>query len=191
MIHYREIDPSLFPLYDQVPMKTLVTSYYRIEKLNQGLDGILLTETPVEPYLKDFRVGAYSSVFRWQKWDLTNWGFFLAEDDDKPVGAVAVAAKTPGIHMLAGREDLAALWDIRVADGYKGQGIGHRLFNLAAMWARDRGLKQMKIECQNTNVPAVKFYHQQGATLGMIDEYAYYSEPDYRHETQLIWYLDL
>ena len=49
----------------------------------------------------------------------------------------------------------------------------------------------MKIECQNNNVPAVKFYHKQGAVLSAIDEYAYYNEPKYRNEAQLIWFLDL
>jgi ribosomal protein S18 acetylase RimI-like enzyme len=49
----------------------------------------------------------------------------------------------------------------------------------------------MKIECQNNNVPAVKFYHKQGAVLSAINEYAYCNEPEYRHEAQLIWMLDL
>ena len=48
-----------------------------------------------------------------------------------------------------------------------------------------------KIECQNNNIPAVKFYHKQGAVLSAINEYAYYNEPEYRHETQFIWFLDI
>lgn len=52
--------------------------------------------------------------------------------------------------------------------------------------------KQMKIECQNNNVEACKFYHKQGAAvLGKIDEYAYYNDVEDRNEVQFIWYLDL
>ena len=49
----------------------------------------------------------------------------------------------------------------------------------------------MKIECQNNNVQACKFYHKQGAILGKIDAYAYYKDIDIRDEVQLIWYLEL
>jgi len=50
----------------------------------------------------------------------------------------------------------------------------------------------MKIECQNNNVPAVKFYHKQGAILSAINEHAYYNDlPEFRNEVQLIWMLDL
>ncbi|WP_160166418.1 hypothetical protein [Clostridium sp. Ade.TY] len=49
----------------------------------------------------------------------------------------------------------------------------------------------MKIECQNNNVNACKFYNKQGAVLSKIDEYAYYEDIEDRDEVQLIWYLDL
>lgn len=115
----------------------------------------------------------------------------MAFDGDKPVGAVTIASRTEGVNMLSGRNDLAVLWDLRVEEAYKGRGIGQRLFDLACDWARDNQLIQMKIECQNNNVPAVKFYHKQGAVLGMVDEYAYYNDPDFRSEIQLVWYLAL
>jgi len=93
--------------------------------------------------------------------------------------------------MLSGRDDLAVLWDIRVDDAYKHQGVGQVLFEMSVKWSREQGLTQMKIECQNVNIPAVRFYHKQGAVFSAIDEYAYYNKPEFRHEAQLIWYLDL
>ena len=93
--------------------------------------------------------------------------------------------------MLAGRNDLAVLWDLRVDDAYKHQGVGQALFDMAVDWSRKQGLIQMKIECQNVNIPAVRFYHKQGAALSAVDEYAYYHKPELRHEVQLIWLLDL
>jgi ribosomal protein S18 acetylase RimI-like enzyme len=168
-----------------------VESEYKLIKQNNGLSGIVLVETPVEPYIKDFCVGDDESVTRWLQWDLSHWSFFIAFDGETPIGAATVASRTEDINMLSGRNDLAVLWDIRVTDEYKRHGVGNALFQAAVAWAKSEGLTQMKIECQNNNVPAVNFYHKQGAILGSIDEYAYYNDPYAKNEVQFIWYLDL
>jgi ribosomal protein S18 acetylase RimI-like enzyme len=192
MITYKKVDRTYFPQYDQIPMIVQVSAYYRIVKDNRGLGGFTLVETPVEPYIKDFCTGDDESIMRWEKrWDISNWAFFMAFDGERPVGGATVATRTKEINMLSGRDDLAVLWDIRVDDAYKHQGVGQTLFDMAVKWSREKGLKQMKIECQNNNIPAVRFYHKQGAILSAIDEYAYYNEPEYRHEAQLIWFLDI
>ena len=192
MIIYKKVDRTYFPLYDQIPMRVYVTSYYRIDKDNRGMGGFTFVEAPVEPYTKDFCTGGDESIARWEKrWDISNWALFMAFDGEQPVGGATVAARTKGINMLSGRDDLAVLWDIRVDDAYKHKGVGQALFNMAADWSRGQGFMQMKIECQNSNIPAVRFYHKQGAVLCAIDEFAYYNEPEFRHEAQLIWYLDL
>lgn len=190
-IAIKQVDTTYFPQYDTIPMQVHVEREYRLIKQNNGLGGITFDETPVEPYIKNFCVGKDESVTRWSRWDLSNWGFFMAFDGDKPIGAAAIATRTKDINMLCERDDLAVLWDIRVADEYKNQGIGHALFQKAAEWSRAQGMTQLKIECQNNNVPAVKFYHKQGAVLGGIDEYAYYNNPYAKGEIQFIWYLDL
>jgi len=194
VITYKKIDSTFFAQYDSIPMLVYVTSHFRIEKINRGLGGFTLVETPVEPYLKDFDddepLHNYASR-QAERFDISNWGFFMAFDEEHAVGGAIVASRTKEVHMLSGRDDLAVLWDIRVEDAYKRQGVGQALFDMAVQWARKEGLTQLKIECQNNNVPAVKFYHKQGAVLSAIDEYAYYNEPQYRHETQLIWVLDL
>lgn len=192
MVTYKQVDRTYFPQYDSIPMRLNVTSFYKIEKVNRGLEGFALVETAVKPYIKDFCVGDDESVKRWeQRFDMSNWAFFMAFDGESPIGAATVVSRTKGIHMLADRDDLAVLWDIRVHDAYKGQGVGQTLFDMAVNWSRGQKLSQMKIECQNNNVPAVKFYHKQGAILSMVDEYAYYNEPECRNEAQLIWYLPL
>ena len=83
------------------------------------------------------------------------------------------------------------LWDIRVADAYKHQGVGQELFDIGLLGAKEDGYRQMIIECQNNNIPACKFYKKQGAVLSKIDMYAYYSEPEIRDEIQFVWYLDI
>ena len=127
-------------------------------------------------------------VYRLEKVDRGLGGILLREE---PVGASTLVCRTPGVHMLDGREDLCVLWDIRVADSHKRMGVGQKLFDAGVEWAKGEGFSQMKIECQNNNVPACRFYHKQGAVLSEINEYAYYQEEDLRDEAQLIWYLDL
>ena len=191
-ITYKKVDRTYFPQYDQIPMTVHVSAYYRIDKDNRGLGGFTLVETPIEPYIKDFCVGDDESITRWEKrWDISNWAFFMAFDGERPVGGATIVSRTKEINMLSGRDDLAVLWDIRVDDAYKHKGIGQALFDMSVNWSREQGLVQMKIECQNNNIPAIRFYHKQGAILSSIDEYAYYNEPEYRHETQLIWFIDL
>ncbi len=192
MITYKKVDRTYFPQYDQIPMIVHVSSYYRIVKHDRGLGGFALVETPVKPYIKDFRTVDDESISSWEKeWDISTWAFFMAFDGERPVGGATVATRTKEINMLSGRDDLAVLWDIRVADAYNHQGVGQALFDMAVNWSREQGLVQMKIECQNNNIPAVKFYHKQGTILAAIDEYVYYNDPECRHEVQLIWYLDL
>lgn len=191
-ITYKKVDRTYFPQYDQIPMTVHVSAYYRIDKDNRGLGGFTLVETPIEPYIKDFCVGDDESITRWEKrWDISNWAFFMAFDGERPVGGATIVSRTIEINMLSGRDDLAVLWDIRVDDAYKHKGIGQALLDMSVNWSREQGLVQMKIECQNNNIPAIKFCHKQGAILSSIDEYAYYNEPEYRHETQLIWFIDL
>ena len=192
MITYRQVDQTMFPSYDAIPMDFSEHRVYQIQKLDRGLGGFLLAETEVPPFYKDFRVAGEAGPTQWAaQFDLSHWCFFMAFDDARPVGAAAVAMRTPGMDLLAGRDDLAVLWDLRVEEPFRRQGIGQTLFRLSADRARQLGCSQLKIECQNNNVPAVRFYHGQGAVLSAVDEYAYYHEPACRHEAQLIWYLDL
>ena len=99
-----------------------------------------------------------------------------------------MAWNTPGVDMLEGRRDLAVLWDIRVHRDHRCRGVGTQLFKRAAAWARERGCCFLKIETQNVNVPACRFYAAQGCELGAINRHAYAECPD---EVELVWYVDL
>lgn len=190
MITFREMDKTCFTLYDRVSQNVDVRSEYRVRRLDNGLGGLLLEEVPVTPYVKDLSQYERATEYE-QTFDIAAWRFYMAFDEDTPVGALTLAGTTEGMHMLSGRRDACVLWDIRVADGYKHRGVGQRLFDMAVAGAKADGYRQMIIECQNNNVPACHFYRKQGAMLGKIDLYAYYSDPDIRDEAQLIWYLDL
>jgi GNAT superfamily N-acetyltransferase len=87
--------------------------------------------------------------------------------------------------MLEGRRDLAVLWDLRVAPQVRGRGVGAALFGAVADWAVGQGCRQLKVETQNTNVAACRFYARQGCVLGALNRFAY---PDLPEEVQLLWY---
>jgi len=141
------------------------------------------------PYVKDY--DSYGEIpTDWPRlFDVTNWGFFLAMDGERPVGAAAVAFATSGVVMLKARHDLAVLWDLRSLPSYRGVGIP--LFRYAAEWSRKHGCRQMKVETQNVNVPACRFYQRMGCQLGEIRRFGYAAVPAVAHEVMLNWYYSL
>lgn len=190
MIIFTEVDKSYFELYDQVTMHVDVRSEYKVERIHNGLGGFTLEEIQVKPYIKD--LGKYERATKYEEqFDITNWRFYMAFDGNVPVGAMTVVGPTDGLNMLYDREDACVLWDIRVADAYKHQGIGQKLLDMGIAGAKNDRYKQMIIECQSNNVPACRFYHKQGAVLCKIDMYAYYLEPEVKNEIQFVWYLDI
>ena len=186
MIKYEELDLKKLSQYDTIVSSYNTTKKYEITKINRGLGGFEINLVDVEPYEKLFEGNSceWLDCFK----DLSNWRIYVAKDNDKLIGGCVVATKTKSCNMLEGRDDLAVLWDIRVSDGYKHQGIGQHLFDMAINYCKSNKFKQFKIECQNTNPTAVNFYYKQGASLCAINEYAY---KDYPNETQLLWYIDL
>jgi len=184
------------PEYGRIPIRYRVESTFRIEPVDGGLGGLSLREERVdEPYDKDYDEGNPAARFqRWHRWDLSNWRVFLARscgrDGGDVVGGAVVAFNTDGVHLLEGRKDLAVLWDIRVRPKRRRQGIGAELLRRAADWARGRGCTRLKIETQNVNVPACRFYASQGCHLGGMNCYGYEPGPC-EFETVLMWYLDL
>ena len=181
---------SVLPLYAVVSPAFLVEARFAVIPIGGGLGGLSLKLEPVEPaYVKDYDRDEGEGPECWlERWDISRWGLFSVFDSEKRVGGALIAWDTPKIDMLDGRQDLAALWDIRVHADFRRSGIGTALFSRSVDWARERGCVQLKIETQNVNVPACRFYARQGCTLAAIDPYAY---PNQTEEIQLIWQLDL
>jgi GNAT superfamily N-acetyltransferase len=161
-----------------------------VSVIDQGLGGIVLIEKEAgSPWRKDNDSSDEHRPTRWsERFDTANWGLFRAYDDETRVGGAVIAFDTPDVWMLEGRKDLAALWDLRVHPDRRSCGVGSALFSAAEDWARARGCRRLKVETQNTNVPACRFYARRGCTLGGINRFAYRHMPD---ETQLLWFKEL
>ena len=190
MIKIKMVDKSYFELYDKIPMNVDVRSEFQLRRIDGGLGGIAFDEVPVTPYVKDLAKFERATEYE-KEFDISTWLFFMAFDDDKPVGALTLAVPTPNLYMLGGMKEACVLWDIRVDDKYKHHGIGQKLFDQAKCAAQEKGYKKMIIESQNNNVTACRFYRKQGAFISKIDTNAYASEPGLENEIQFIWTLDL
>src|SRR5579863_9108754 len=166
MLRLSEEPFTLLEEYIRVPISFTVE---RVLDVSAGIDSInggTFTEHTLEhPYEKNFDL--IEPSLNWSKiFDVTNWGMIIARDEDRIVGGAIVAFKCDTCNMLEGRDDLAVLWDIRVSPEYRRHGMGAMLFSAAETWARSRQCRELKIETQNINVPACRFYWRMGCKLG-------------------------
>jgi GNAT superfamily N-acetyltransferase len=141
------------------------------------------------PILKDYDAQPGNHPLDWlAQFDVRGWGVLAARIGEHRVGGAVIVARSPDIEMLEGRDELALLWDIRVAPASRNHGIGTALLSAAESWARARGAHVLKVETQNTNVPACRFYASHGFVLRAVRREAY---PELPHEVQFLWYKDL
>lgn len=100
------------------------------------------------------------------------------------VGAVIAAVATPGLVAWETGANAAVLWDLRVAPAYRRQSVATTLLREICVWAGQAGCNELKVETQNTNPAACKFYERSGFTVVLAQPGAYAEFPD---ELQLIW----
>ncbi|HEX8391976.1 MAG TPA: GNAT family N-acetyltransferase [Longimicrobium sp.] len=188
MITLHEEPLSALDEHGRVPIAFPVTRV--LEVVDGGLGGLALAERTVEePWIKDYDAIHGEGPRRWaDRFDVSRWGLIAAREDGARIGGAVIAFGSDDVHMLEGRRDLAVLWDLRVAPDARGRGVGARLFHAACGWAAARGCRWLKVETQNINVGACRFYARQGCVLGGINRFAYPGLPD---EVQLLWYRDL
>jgi GNAT superfamily N-acetyltransferase len=174
--------------YGQIPMRFEVNSKIEIKRIKAGLEGLTFQEIKVEPgYIKDYDLEEKPTD--WLKtFDMANWRVFRFVENGEVLGGAVAALKSPEVHMLDGRDDLAMIWDMRVKPEYQRQGIGTQLFQAVAVWTKTEGCRQLKIETQNNNVKACHFYAKQGCVLGELNFFKY---PPLKNEIMFCWYLDL
>jgi ribosomal protein S18 acetylase RimI-like enzyme len=170
-----------------IPISFVVDRILLVTPADGGMGGLAFAEAPIAaPYVKDYDAISGAGPARWaDRFDTSNWALICARQDGARAGGAVIAWRTPGVHMLEGRDDVAVLWDIRVAPAQRGTGVGSALFRAAESWAGARGCDWLKIETQNVNIAACRFYRKMGCTLGAIDRFAYPGLPD---EVQLLWW---
>ena len=186
----KEISFENLKLYENIPASYVVQSRIVLDELDLGKKGLAdLKESLEEPWIKDYDLIDGQGPSRWaSQFDISNWGLLTVSDKDRLIGGAIIAFHSEGVLMLEGRRDMVAIFDIRVHPSNRRTGIGKALFAEAARWAKSRGCISMKIETQDVNVSACRFYAAMGCELGAINSGAYTSLPK---ETQLLWYKEL
>jgi GNAT superfamily N-acetyltransferase len=189
-VEIEEVSPGFLADYGRIATAFEVTSVLAVVPADGGLGGLAFEERPAPaPFVKDYDALPGNRPVDWlRRFDVARWGVLVARRGGRVVGGAVLAFDTPGMTMLDGRSDLAVLWDLRVEPGARGQGVGTALFEAAEHWARARSCRRLKVETQNVNVPACRFYAARGCTLGAIHRFAYAELPG---EVQLLWYREL
>ena len=168
-----------------VPIAFEVRSRFEIREGGAGREFTLIEWMVDPPYVKDYDVTASGGPDTWgARFDLARWGLLAAVRAGRWVGGAVVAAQAAEVDLLEGRSDLALLWDIRVAPQDRGRGTGTALLDAAAAWATSRGCSELKVETQDINVPACRFYARSGFELRAIDHAAYPG----LDEVRMLWY---
>jgi GNAT superfamily N-acetyltransferase len=138
-----------------------------------------------ERVIKDYDTIPGNSPRDWPaRFDISRWTFLAAYRSGVRVGGAVVLAEDPAVEVLAGRTDVALLWDLRVAAEARGRGIGSSLLCVAQSWAWARGCSTLEVETQDINVAACRLYARHGFRLSATDPHAY---PDQPGEVQLLW----
>jgi ribosomal protein S18 acetylase RimI-like enzyme len=180
-------------IVEELPSKEVLAEFskipiaYRVDAVSRpNYAGVwsLMEEAIKHPYIKNYddvdSPHAWPNVF-----NMSNWTIFSAFDKGGRVGGTVLAWNTPGVDMLEGRSDLVVMWNLRIHPDYRRQHIGSLLFAKAVEWGRMKGCRELKVETQDINVRACKFYGAMGCELRVVRPNAYPSLPD---EVQFLWY---
>lgn len=168
--------------YETVSIAFEVNARLRLDEFRAR--GALVFD-PIEPWWKDYDAceeDRPTSLAR--RFDMSNWGILSAFEDDRRLGGAIIARDTPGCDMLEGRDDLAVIFDFRVAPGARGKGLGQSLFQQSINWSKAHGCSELRVETQDNNVAACRFYSAMGCGIHSIEERAYGPAID---EAKLIW----
>lgn len=178
-----EESTDVLPLYEQIPMAFLASKKVSLDGLLES-QGANMREIEVEPFRKDYDDCEEDRPTSLPKrFDVSNWALIGAFCDGRRIGGAILARSTPGLNMLEGRDDLALIMDIRVHPDSRGQHIGEAVMKGALEWAARNCCTELKVETQDINGPACRFYYSQGFRLAEVNERVY----EGLDETQLIW----
>jgi GNAT superfamily N-acetyltransferase len=174
---------TAFAEYARIPVAFMVEKVLDISE-TAGRAPVLSERRIAVPYVKDYDRVEHPATWP-ARFDVSRWGFLAAVSGKQRVGGAIIAVDTPGLAMLEGRTDVALLWDIRVSPGARRKGVGSALFQAVEQWARSRTCRDVRVETQNTNVTACRFYERQGCVLESVNRHAYLEMPE---EIQLVWH---
>lgn len=181
-----EEPPTRLAEYAQVSIGFTVADRFDDQGLGALRHDASVQAVAVSPrYWKDYDSYPGGHPSSWpRQFDLSRWTILAAFDRTRRVGGAAVIVDDPQIDLLRDCPACALLWDVRVAPDARRHGVGSALLEAAEQRARERGARSLRVETQDVNVPACRFYHAHGFRLERTTPGAYAELPN---EVQLLW----
>lgn len=188
-LEIREETSAALSEYARIPIAFEVGSIIEARTAAPGGDFVLDERRLSMQFIKDYDAIADNGPLDWPKrFDVSAWGFLAARVGGERVGGATVVIHCADLDMLEERDDLAVLWDLRVAPDARRTGVGSALLTASEQWALQRGARWLKVETQNINAPACHLYARHGFALAAVNAFAY---PDLPYEIQFLWYKDI
>jgi GNAT superfamily N-acetyltransferase len=181
-----EEDPSCLAQYATVPIRFEVVSVFDADGIDRLRRGEEASPVAISPsYVKDYDACEGEHPAEWPtRFDIANWIILAAYLDGTRVGGAAVAVNDSRLELARDSAELGLLWDLRVAPDVRHRGVGSALLRAAEVAAARRGVRVLRVETQQVNVPACRFYQRNGFVLERVAPAAYASLP---HEVELLW----
>lgn len=85
---------------------------------------------------------------------------FVAEVGGEIVGYLAGGVKKPFKYRTI--KKTSELENTLIKDGFRGQGIGEKLFQAFAEWSKSQGAERIKVSASAGNLLAIRFYEKVG-----------------------------
>ena len=171
-------------VYGTIPISFSAETIFEV--LDPDSDHPELRPKTTPRFTKDYDALPGHAPVDWEtRFDTSGWRLFMAWSGPSPVGGIVAVHDAPEVEMLEGRSDLVLLWDVRVHPEARGQGVGRELLRRVEEWASRQGYSELKVETQNINVAACRFYESCGFDLRRAVTGAY---PDLTDEVMLLWY---
>ena len=115
---------------------------------------------------------------------MSRWIFFAAYRGALRLGGAVLVHDDPAIELLRDGPTCGLLWDLRVAPEWRGVGVGAALLDAVERAAMRNVLRAVRVETQQINVAACRFYQRHGYRLERATAGVYERLPD---EIQLLW----
>jgi GNAT superfamily N-acetyltransferase len=181
-----EENPIRLAEYARVPIGFSVAEAFDEDAIATLLRGQPAVSTPVAtPYWKNYDEHSNNHPTDWAKsFDLACWTIFAAYRRNQRVGGAIVIYGDPQMELLRDCRECGLIWDIRVQPEMRGEGIGTALLHAVENSALDKGARAFRVETQQINVPACRFYERNGFRLERATPGAYRDLPP---EIQLLW----
>ncbi len=188
MFRLVEASPLDLVSYESISIGFEVQSRVNLDLLS-ATDGRDIQEIPVTPWWKDYDECEEDRPTQLpNRFNFSNWFIVTAFAEGERLGGMIVARDCPGCDMLEGRTDLAVIFDVRICDTARGQGVGKALFTYAVSRSKQLGCTELRVETQDVNVAACRFYRAMGCLLHSAEVGAYGPQIG---EAKLIWTLAL